>query len=179
MIIETLRIVADWLGDSTYGVNAMLANMSFDGSDTQPPDVFVLNAADDPHAALDQIPTDADNLPALLVTLYTSPVDQVVPAAQPWPPDVQVDVLIRYAARDVLSTRGVCDLSYTNLAIWWSLGFLMSTNAGLSARTRNGTQLYGVSEMRALTLDRPNVDAVMTGAVLATCRVRPPKAQGA
>ena len=179
MKIETLRVIAEWLDDATYGVNALLPNVPLDGSDTVPPDVFVLNAADDPHAALDQIPTDVDELPALIVTLYTSPVDQVVPASQPWPPDAQVDVVIRYAGRNVQSEIGVRDESYTMRAVWRSVALLMTTSAGLTARSRNSVQVVGVSAMRELTLDRPHADAVMTGAVLVTCRVRDLYAQGA
>jgi hypothetical protein len=176
---ETLRIVADWLDSSSYAVNTLLASVPLDGTDDTPANVTVLNAADDPHAALDQVPTDTADLPALVVTLYTSPLEQVVPASQPWPPDAQVDVLIRYANRNATTTAGVRDESYTLRVIWRSLAKLMTTTEGVTARTRNSVQLYGLVSMRALTLDRPYQDAIMTGAVILSLRVRDLYAQGA
>lgn len=172
MKITTMRIIGDWLNHATYGVSALLPAVPRETPDTRPEAVCVLTAADDQGAALDQVPKESPQLPALVVTLYPSPMEQSIPANRPWPPDVQVDVLIRYASRDALTDRGVRDESITMRAVWRSLGQIMVTERGMTARTRNQVQLLGIESMRGLTLDRPYQDAIMTGAVLVTVRVR-------
>lgn len=179
MKIETCRIIADWLEHATYGVNAMLDTVPLAGADVVPDDVTVFNAADDKMAALRQIPTDATELPALVVMLEPSAIEQAFPANQPFPPDAQVDVLIRYEAKDSTTQKAVRDESYTTRAIWRSIGQLMNTSAGNTARSRNSIQLYGIVGMRALTLDAPTQDAVMSGGVMLSLRVRDIYAHGA
>jgi len=169
---ETLRIVADWLGDATYGVNARLADVPLDGTDTVPDDVVITTAADDQRAALQQTPTDAADLPALQVMLYPSPVEQSVPSNRPFPPDAQVDVVIRYTASNSQTDKGVRDESITLRAVRWSLGKLFTTGDGNTARSRNEVQVLQPESMRILTFDPALPDTIMTGAVLLTVRVR-------
>lgn len=179
MKAEVLRVLADWLADATYGVNARLPGVPLDGTDTQPPDVTITNAADDLRAALGQVPSDADALPALVLMLYPSPVEQSVPANQPWPPDSQVEVLIRYAARDSTTDKGVRDESITMRAVLWSLGQLFKTAAGNTARSRNSIQIFPPLSMRMMSFDAPVADSIMTGAILLTLRVRDLNVSGA
>ena len=66
MILETVRILADWLDDPTYGVNALASSVPRDTGVDQFPRVRVYDSTRDGRVTRGQIP-DVDNLPALVV----------------------------------------------------------------------------------------------------------------
>lgn len=171
MILESVRIVADWLQHATYGVNALRASVPQDTSVTAPPAVTVLDSTRNAAVARGQVPVGI-TLPALLVTPADQPLEQTAPAARPWPADATVTVLVRYATSLLDTAQGERDASQTVRAVWRSIGQLMVTSTGESARTRAQVQLIGVSDMRAATLYEANEDTAITAGVLLTCRVR-------
>lgn len=68
MIVAAVRQTADWLGDATHGVNALLASVPGDVGDTAPPNVTIYDATRQDWVARGVIPRgDTGNVPLLLV----------------------------------------------------------------------------------------------------------------
>ena len=173
MILEAVRIVADWLADSTNGVNALLASVPREADTAVPPAVTVFDSSRHGFVARGQIPESIERLPALLVSPADQSMDQVSPAARPFPADTTITLLVRYATQRQDTAQAERDASLTIRAIWRSIGMLMQSNATTeAARNRNSVQLWTVSSMQAATLYQDNQDTVVTGGVLVTCRVR-------
>lgn len=173
MLLETVRVVADWLADATYGVNALAAVGPRDSGVTQPPTVTILDATRDSRVTRGGVPLDlaASELPALLVSLADQAIEQQSSAVAPVPPDASVTVLIRYVCRSLDTAKAERDLSQTLRAIWWSLGLLFK-GTGESARSRASVQVISLTSLQAATLYESSNDANVTGGVLLTCRVR-------
>ena len=172
MILETVRIIANWLEDTTYGVNALASSVPRDTGVTVFPRVSVLNSTTTATVARGQIPASADDLPALLVTPADTAVNQVTPGVRPWPPDAEVTVLIRYATAMADTAAAERDASQTIRAVWRSLGQLMLQDANGADRTISSVALVSIRAMQAATLYEANQDVIVTGGVLVTCHVR-------
>lgn len=174
MILETVRIVADWLDSVTTGVNTYRTgggSVPLDTGVTAFPAVTVRDSTRDGRVARGQVPPLA-NLPALLVTPADQPIDQAVPGVRPWPPDALVTVLVRYACKASDTAAAERDTSQTLRAVWRCIGQLMVTTAGETARTRNSVQLQSIRSLQMATLYEANEDVTVTGGVLVTCQVR-------
>ena len=171
MILETVRIVADWLDHPTYGVNALASSVPRDDGVDVFPRVVVRDSTRDGRVTRGQLPP-VDDLPALLVTPTDQPLEQASSTVRPWPPDATVSVLVRYATQRLDTAQAERDTSQTIRAIWRCIGQMMTTTAGETARTRAAVQLYSVPNMQAATMYEDNADVIVTGGVLVTCRVR-------
>jgi hypothetical protein len=176
VILETVRIVSDWLGDPTFGVNTLRSAVPRDTGVSVPPAVSVLDSTRDARIARGSIPTGI-GLPAVLVTPNDSPLESAVPTVRPWPPDATITVLIRLAMSNEDTAAAERDASQLLRAIWRSIGHLMTTTQGMTARARAGVQLISVRSLQAATLYESDKDTVVTGGVLATCHVRDTWAQ--
>lgn len=177
MILETVRIIADWLSNPTYGINAVRTSVPKDTGVTTAPVVTILDSTRDGRVARGGMPSLlAAEYPALLVTPADSPVDQTNPAVQPFPPDATVTVLVRYVCSVLDTAQAERDTSQTIKALWWQIPQLMLTSAGATARgdgtPRAGVQLYQITNMQAASLYEAAEDTIVTGGVLVTCRVR-------
>jgi len=128
VILESVRIISDWLQDATYGVNAKLAGVPLDGSDTVPPDIVTfLEETTSGVVARGRLPEDEALLPCLAVlqrgavelpaTVGTSHQEGDVPIA------------IWYGARDKDSEDGRKDAYYTMRAVRRSLRELFKDDA--------------------------------------------------
>ena len=96
MILETVRIVADWLANGTFGVNAVRTSVPKDTGVTDFPAVQIFDSTRDGRIGRGGIPQMLPTeLPALLVTPADSPLEQTNPASRPFPPDATVTVLVR------------------------------------------------------------------------------------
>lgn len=164
MLLETSRILADWLDDGTYGVNAKLPAVTLDGTDSVPANVTVVDETRDDDVALGRLP---GTLPCVAVSV------QEVEYADPLQPHVtgqvsgKVTVLIRYGQRVVDSGTGLSDASYTLRAVMMSLREL-HTNEQAAARTRGDVVLISCDDVRQVPLTQEVGDAWVTGAVRAT-----------
>lgn len=170
MITETVRMLATWLADDTYGVNALLPSVPRDTGITEPPAVKIKNSTESGATARGQIPDQASDLPALLVTPADMPIDDVSPMVAPWPADGSCVVLIRYVTRKAATAVAENHTSTTLRAVKRSLRQLVLGNE--SARLLAEVQLVGITAMQTATLYEENQDTVVTGGVLVTCRVR-------
>jgi len=175
MILETVRILADWLADPTYGINAVRASVPKDAGVADFPAVTILDSTRDGRIGRGGVPNlTAAEFPALLVSPSDQPVDQQAPGVRPFAPDATITVLIRYATNVLDTAVAERDASQTIKAIWWQMAQLDVTAAGELAkdRTASKVQLLYLQSMQAATLYEAANDTIVTGGVLATCRVR-------
>jgi hypothetical protein len=137
MIIETVRYAADVLDDVTVGVNAKIAAIGLDGTDSRPSNVAaVLNEFDSPKIARRQI--DAGSTTPLIAIFQPREVE-----LDGW---VTTEVL---DARDVPVAMVVvqkdADSEEANLAAAYYVRAMMqsinSVATGDSRRTRNNVQI--------------------------------------
>lgn len=169
MLLESVRMVAAWLGDATNGVNAILAAQSRDGSDAAPPDVTVLSEVDSERAALGrpadtQDEEDATPVPVLAVSAFGG--DDASPQTVRPIGDGSVKVLVRYEARNASAARGRRDAYYTLRATMQCLRAL-SLEGTAGDRTRNSVHLIALNELRIEAADAALVDAGIYGQVVA------------
>jgi hypothetical protein len=146
MRLEAARIIADWLGHATYGVNAKLAVLTLDGSDTRPADVAtIVDETRNASAAFRRF--DGLTLPALIVTVPVDPVyrDSELPQSNNRA-DAFVTVQARYAVRKLAGETAIADGNYIVKAVLASLRELHK-NANVASRTRNSVVLVSCEEM--------------------------------
>lgn len=175
MILETVRMIADWLQDSTYGVNALRTSVPLDTGVTSPPAVTVLDSSRDGRVGRGGVPVlERAEFPALLVSPADQPVEQQGAVIRPWPPAAVVTVLIRYVTSNSDTAAAERDTSQTIRAVWRCLGSLITQRTGT---TRAGVQLESIRGVQAATLYETNEDTIVTGGVLVTCYVRDTWAQ--
>lgn len=175
MILETVRIIADWLADGAFGVNAVRTSVPKDTGVADFPAVTVLDSTRDGRVARGGVPNlEPSNFPVLLVTPADQPVDQASPAVKPFPTDATVTVLVRYATNKVDTAEAERDTSQTLKAVWWQIPQLDLTAAGNTAKDRTTTrvQLMYIQSLQMATLYESAADTTVTGGVLVTCRVR-------
>ena len=164
MLLETNRILADWLADVTNGVNAKLPDVPLDGADLVPANVTVVDETRNDDVALGRLP---DTLPCVAVSV------QEIEYADPVQPHVtnevsaRVTVLVRYGQRTVDGSTGLSEASYTLRAVLMSLREL-HTNEQAAARARGSVHLISCEDLRQVPLTQEIDDAWVTGAVRAT-----------
>ena len=161
-----MRIIKDWLDDSSNGVNAELAAMTsddLDTDDTVPPDVeTIIDESRDGNAALKLVPQDM-TLPALLIfqsEAFTIPigVGQGKIKATVGP------IAIAYAVRKSDPAEGKEDAFYTMDAVYRSINNLFIGND--ATRTRAGIQLVNLRNLDLAPMDDQVGDATLTLALI-------------
>lgn len=165
MQLEVARMVANWLGNVTYGVNAKLALVPRDGSDAAAP--VIVTIADETRSftiAAGRLPKDAALYPLLAVTVKEITYrDSEVPQLS-GPADASVSVTIRYAQRQSDQDLGLQDASYTLRAVVMALReFHKDGNA--ASRTKDSVQIYTCERLTQVPFVQTVDDAWVTGAV--------------
>lgn len=162
MQLEATRMVAAWLADATYGVNAKLDVLTYAGSDSQPTDVATITAAaDDVNAAFGRF--DGMTLPAIIV----APRD--VEHADPQQPQPNgevygsVTLAIRYATRVADGAAALVNAAYVTRAIIASLRELVLADP--SNRQLNDVYLLEMASLREPGTYEETEDAWVIGAV--------------
>ena len=169
MFAEVVRMVADALYDGTYGVNALLATVPREGSIALPAGVSVRDESRDPECARNQVPEDVEGN-ALLVSTAED-VNAPAPVNRPFPADLTVDVLVRFATSNPDTAEAICDASVTLRAVLRWAGLFMAP-ANEAARSRSGVQLLGISAIRLAPLYSVAKDVTVTGGAIISCRCR-------
>ena len=170
MILEAIRIVNTWLQDGTNGVNAKLAGVPLDGSDTVPPNIvtFIEETSNAP-LARGRVPEAAASLPCLAV-LQSG--EMVAPAhIGTTYHDADITIGIWYVARDRDSEDGRRDDMYTIRAIRQSLTELFK-DANVANRKRGKVQMFPSGEITVPPLFTMQDDAPISGAVELRVKVR-------
>lgn len=170
MQLELNRIVADWLGHATYGVNAKIDLVPRDGADPAPPDLVTIT--DETRSftiAAGRLPKAPAAYPLLAVTVKSINYDD--PTQPNALGDARATVTIRYAERQADQDLGLQNASYTLRAVVMSLRELAKDDH-VASRTRDSVRVYAVERLEQVPLVQGVDDAWITGAVEVTYWVR-------
>jgi hypothetical protein len=167
MMLETIRIVTDWVQDATDGVNANLDTIDYDGSDTAPDDVAYFG--DDTRDEIVALRKDPPKYPAIYVTedapwTMEGEVNTICRRAE------DITIAIRYLIRAHDRYSGRRDTYYTLRAVVASVKELMD-NANLASRTRDNVCIESAESISQLIVHEAVGEATVTGAVVVTFRV--------
>lgn len=175
MILETVRIVADWLTGAMYGVNAMLATVPLDGTDTRPASVTVFDETRDGPTARRKVPATK---PCLLVRQQDDATADGEPYPVGGPRQAHVTLGLWYADTQSASETGNRNTHYVLRAARESLRRLTDPTdptmaaAATTAKTRGSIQLLKTEAVRAVTAHEPLEDSLLLGALFVTFTVR-------
>jgi hypothetical protein len=177
MSLELPPLIADWLADDTYGVNAILATIPRDVGDALPPDVFVVDEVRTAWAARRLI--SAENVtaghPAVIVgqsAELTYPTGRAQLTAQGARMlEGTATYLIMYAQHESDSAKAASNSRYTLRAILNSL-ILMHDPKSTATIERNGATLGLPRSFKMSTLLEERSDSLVTGGVLAEYNIR-------
>jgi hypothetical protein len=139
VIVDVLRQVADWLGDETTGVNALLAAVPQDEGASAPPEVVIKDETRAAWVARRVIPREkVTAAPLLLVLLGEEGVQVPLSSRAAFPPGT-VPVEIWYVARKTATEELVADAFQTLRAAGRVLAGAFSAVSG--ALTRNDSEI--------------------------------------
>lgn len=171
MILEAIRATRDWLIDATYGVDAKLSALDYDGSDTVTAfgsSVIVDETRNGP-ASRDRLPFTDSVTRCIAVSAEEAPVQPGV--HDQLARDGQVTVLIRVGIKNATTENAARDVYYVLRAIGQSLREFMK-DANAASRTRNQTYIESIESMRTARLATEMEDSPAIGAVLVTYQIR-------
>lgn len=166
-MLETIRMVTDWLQDATDGVNAKIAAIPLDAGDSAPPGIALF--ADDTRDEVVALRQEPQKYPAIYVT-EDAPWTMEGEVATDIRRATELTLAIRYIVRVHDKFSGRRDTYYTLRAIVASIKELME-NANLAARTRNQVCIEALLEITQLIVHEGVGEGTVTGAVVLTMRV--------
>jgi len=169
MILETVRAVADWLDHATYGVDAQLAALTFDGSDTAPTGAHtVIDETRESDAAIDR-PAAAPFL-----KVVAGEVRSLAGEAATYTHTAQIPLEITIERSDVSPAALVRDLYNTQRAVLRSVEQLFNPAiaAATTACARNGVQLQVIITLAAARVAPTIEDNTGSAAVYLTVQSR-------
>lgn len=173
MILETVRINADWLADATYGVNTLLAGVPRDAGDPQPAAVVVRDGTRDGVVGRRQIPHAASSgTPELYVNFEPDGLTDLQPEV--WTTYRDCDALpvsVRYVIESAATEAAARDAYYTLRAVQRSLRRL-NENTNAAATVRNQVELVELVSLRHSYPFAPVSDRVVVAALIAVYMVR-------
>jgi hypothetical protein len=140
---ELVRIVADWLEDATYGVNAQLDLVPRDNGDAQPADVTIVDETRDNRPARGRVPEGDGPVVTVAMQGLTHMTETVMEDGY-----LAADIVVQYAAKNVDAWKAKRDGNYTLRAVAWSLRRLRRTDANAAARVRNSVAVIALDPVR-------------------------------
>jgi hypothetical protein len=165
MILDTIRLVTDVLASpGADGLAQAIAAVARDGSDPLPATPTVLDETRSLAVALGRVPEA--QLPALTVAL--DDVIDLDPRAAQLRRDAEVALHLRYVVRASGAAVGTRDWYYVCDAIVRCLDAMLRT----SARTRNKTTVFSVTDCRILPPMDPLEDQWVIGGLRVVLQVR-------
>jgi hypothetical protein len=169
-MLDVLRMVTDWLGNATYGVDAKLTALDYDGSDVKP--TGTLTIGDETRSAQ----VGAGNYPSETFGLMVQvqPMDTLDGQSATYTHDYDVPLLLRLCRQDSNPANATRDLLYTLRATVQCIETLFDPNisAAVTARTRNGVQAYSIVSMGQALIREQREDNKVTAAIAVTIRAR-------
>lgn len=169
MILQTIERVATWLGNGTYGVNALLAGVPRIGSDTLPANVTILDERQHQSATRGQFKRD-QTFPVLVVRVPDEfALDEMINYAVRDAPVIPVQ--ISYATKNQDTAAGARDGFYTMHALEKCLHALW-TNGVQADRTQGPISLVMPKGLRHISLYTPLGDTMETTGIIASYYVR-------
>lgn len=165
-----VRIVANWLADATYGVNAIAAVVPRDGSDPQPDAVHVYDETRHGWVARNEAPRGDGvvQFPAVAVVLQKGQFDGAVPDSQDTGArtvDGQITVIVQLLLQKSATETAVAQAMYLVRAIRNSLLQLNDPSRD-AQRTLTGIRLTPTDGVLQGRLDAPVGDNVLAAAAL-------------
>lgn len=164
MHVEALRILADWLANPEFGVNALLSSVPIDETDTQPDQVTVVDESRTGWLARSELPKGVcDDGPLLGVSVLDEATVQSNPQllVQHWT-DGSLPIVVRYFGENIDSAKGYCDASYTLRAAKSSL-LLLALHDNLPARERNLVRIARLEGFRIVPMKEDLKDVRVWG----------------
>jgi hypothetical protein len=140
VILEGVRMAAEWLADATDGVNALLATVPRDGGDDVPPSVTIRDEYGYGACARREVPDPLLAGPELWV--FTNNLAQLAGEPTTVFAEGRPELVVAYVTQDVDTSEALEDASYTLRAVLWSLR-RFATQAS-SARLRNNVSWNGL-----------------------------------
>lgn len=168
MILEPVRLLADWLGASgqftgnTSGINTLLAAIPRDAGDAAPAAVTLFDETRDNAVARGDLP---DTLPALMVT--SRKIDQLDGEVATYTRDGVIELIVRYAQLNAATKDALRDASYVLRA---ALRSVRAFNA--ETRTRNQIDVYSCLHLEVVSLWTPHESGIVTGALVGRWQFR-------
>lgn len=168
-MLDVCRMVTDWMGNATHGVDAKLTALDFDGSDVKPTGTLVIgDETRNAKVALGQYPGDFG------LMVQVQPMETLDGQSSTYTHDYDVPLLLRLCRTDSNAANATRDLLYCLRATVQSVEALFNETiaAAVTARTRNQVHAYSIVSMgRALTREQRE-DNVVTAAIAVTIRAR-------
>lgn len=172
MIVESVDIIADWLGDTTYGVNALRTAVPRGHSDTAPPALAnIVSEMRNDEVARGKFPEEqSPTLYPMLIVSRPSTVGLITPIrTSRW--DGTVEIAIAHVIRDSASAKALRDSSYILRAVLRSLWALEdpSNSTAVAARQPSGLfiSLRGFDDNWQLVgMQAPVNDKIVLGALI-------------
>jgi hypothetical protein len=173
---EVPVILAEWLKDATYGVNAVLASVPRDGGDPLPPTVTIRDTIRDGWIARAEITKEK---------LAGGPVLGVFQSGEATYPFGQAQFqvnggksiqgtgswLLLYMQRESDSALAASNARYTLRAAFNSL-ILLEDPKSAAARERNRAEIVSCTQFQMSVLKEERGEVLVTGGVLATYTTR-------
>lgn len=172
MILDTVRAWSDWLGNGTYGVNALIPGLPLDGTDAAPPMLAaIVDETRSGPASRRMIP---ETLPALIVRLQEA--SDLSPSVGPNVEHRDADVVVAtlYAANATSTEQGYRAAYYTLRAVQRSLAkfFDASIAVANTARLRNNVTIYSAKALQHITNFSALEDTDILAGLFITFQVR-------
>lgn len=161
-----VRIVADWLQDSTNGINALSTLVPRLSGDPLPPEVAVFNETQHGWVARNRVPKPHNDIafPAVIVFLQSAKFDAGVPDSQDTAArtvDGTVQLAVQLLMDESQTELAVAAGIYLLRAIRNSL-LLLDDPANQAARERTGVRIDPSQSVMQGQLDAPESDSVLS-----------------
>lgn len=170
MLLEPVRIVADWLADASYGVNALRLTVEVDAGDAQPGAVVIGDETRDGNVARGRLP-DATTSASNLIAVTSGSGVQFEGGVLTTVRDGTLPLIVRIGTPNVATEDGTRDGLYLARVVFQSLKVLMQADHA-DDRTRNSVHIKDLSDLTMQGVFQEMQDQTVTCAVSMTCRVR-------
>lgn len=170
MLLEPVRIIADWLADATYGVDALATLVEVDAGDAQPGATVIGDETRSGRVARGELPkptSSASNLIAVTSGTGVRFDGGVLTTIR----DGQVPITIKIGTPNAASDEGTRDGLYLARAVFQSLKILAQADHS-DDRTRNNIHIKDASDFSITGVFQAIEDSTVTCVVQVTYNVR-------
>lgn len=170
MLLEPVRIIADWLADATYGVDALATLVEVDAGDAQPGATVIGDETRSGRVARGELPkptSSASNLIAVTSGTGVRFDGGVLTTIR----DGQVPITIKIGTPNAASDEGTRDGLYLARAVFQSLKILAQADHS-DDRTRNNIHIKDAGDFSITGLFQAIEDSTVTCVVQVTYNVR-------
>lgn len=171
MILEAVRVLADWCAHPIHGVQAALGTLDYDAGDDVPEGVLtVIDETRDDAAASERPPTSG--YPYLRV--QSGDVRSLEGQAATYTHDAEIPLELLIAYQRTSNAEATRDCYYATRAVLQVVERLFDDTIpdAVTARDRNQVQIQFIVSLAAGRPDAPIEDNVVSAAVLVTLRCR-------